>query len=169
MNYLLIFFIILSLFCGIKEDILCAETQTSFNENECEVKSGCETGVQKNLPNPGTARLLAIFPGFFIHGMGHFYVGDYFTGGLILESEILAGVLFFPLFFSCWGKEVCPEGILWDILVLGPWIYDIVYAPKKAERIRKEQNVINQIGVIRLGLTPYFNNELKGLMFYLQF
>ena len=38
-----------------------------------------------------TGRLLAIFPGFFLHGWGHYYAENYFTSGCLLGSE-LAGI-----------------------------------------------------------------------------
>ncbi len=76
------------------------------------------------LANPVSAGVLAVFPGFIIHGLGHFYIGEYSTGGLILGSEVFAFAL----------SLVIPE----DILFWGGWLYDVIASPIKASKMRKE-------------------------------
>lgn len=120
----------------------------------------------KELPNPVSAGVVAVFPGFIIHGSGHFYLGDYYTGGLLLGSEVGGIILWFALVFgsNCLAsdKVFCAEVIPGNILFWGSWLYDVIVAPIKASKMRKEyeqRKKDNQIAP-ELGFLP--SENFKG-------
>lgn len=61
----------------------------SQNINYMEAQEGGGEKYYPRYKSESTAFLLAFVPGFFIHGMGHFYAGDFKTGLILFGLELL--------------------------------------------------------------------------------
>ena len=77
---------------------------------------------RKNLPrseikyiegkSPGLAFILALGPGFFVHGLGHIYAQDQLIGGGLLLTEVMSALSYYnpdlgnPLFFWSWVIDI---------------------------------------------------------------
>jgi hypothetical protein len=88
--------------------------------------------------------LLAFFPGFFVHGMGHRYAGNHDRANDILALELysflgigLGGILY-GIGRSEDAEAVEIAGLvgmgIGAIPFLGTWIYDLVYTPSEVDR-----------------------------------
>lgn len=107
---------------------------------------------------PGTAFMLGFFPGFFIHGLGHYYIGEYGKGTILLLTEGLSLFILADVAVSEMAENTEPmsksEQGLWIsasyILFFGSWIYDFAHAPSKAKKMNE-----------KYGLTVYpeINND----------
>ena len=115
------------------------------------------------------ATMLALFPGFFIHGMGHFYAEDLLTGSILLGVEIVS----IPI-FRAWIKNTLNDNRHDDssdsgnallltgiVLFLGSWVYDFAHADAAVRNYNKK--IRSQIyyrsgknGHINLGLVFSF-------------
>lgn len=88
-----------------------------------------------------TAELLAIFPGFFVHGLGHRYAGASETADDILAMELYSlltaglggGLLALGKAEDAEAVEVAGwVGIgVGGVGFLGTWLYDIVFTPSE--------------------------------------
>lgn len=95
------------------------------------------------LKSPEVALLLAVFPGFIVHGAGHLYAKKPLTSVLLFGMGTIGGVMVisgsirlgFAKGFSKSGNETASAIVLVSggILFFGSWIYDIVRAPKIIE------------------------------------
>ena len=74
---------------------------------------------------------MALFPGSFLHGVGHYYAEDEFFGGLCAGAE---GASIPFMIFSMWGGAGS-SGLFITGMVLfwGSWIFDVIHAPVSAE------------------------------------
>jgi TM2 domain-containing membrane protein YozV len=89
-----------------------------------------------------TATILAIVPGFFIHGIGHFYSGDMTTGLILLSAEIISvgGMFLIGLkdaFGERWPKEDKNYNFYYAIgafTFFVSWMYDILHSPMAVEK-----------------------------------
>ena len=92
--------------------------------------------------------LLAIFPGFVVHGLGHRYAEATDTADQILFMELYS-VLTIGLGAGLWaiGNAEDAEAVeiagyvgmgVGAIPFLGTWIYDIVYTPSEIHRYNKK-------------------------------
>jgi hypothetical protein len=95
------------------------------------------------------AFVIASVPGFFIHGLGHYYIGDNKTGGWLLASEGASIILFYSALAGLAAHTDCPEchktginilGCSGLILFFGSWIIDFVDAPNQL--IKKKASLI---------------------------
>jgi hypothetical protein len=88
--------------------------------------------------------LLAFFPGFFVHGMGHRYAGNAEKADEILAMELysllpigLGGILY-GIGRSEDAEAVEIAGLVGmgvgAIPFLGTWIYDLVFTPSEVNR-----------------------------------
>jgi hypothetical protein len=59
------------------------------NINRFDQNSGAHTIYHPGYKSESTATFLAILPGFFVHGLGHFYAADYLTASILLTTELL--------------------------------------------------------------------------------
>lgn len=96
-----------------------------------------------------TTLLLSFFPGFFVHGLGHYCIGDNMTGTILLSTEIVGGItsLYSYIAILACGLSECSEGefnasytffFLGMGMFWGSWLYDVIVAPIKASKMRKE-------------------------------
>lgn len=104
--------------------------------------------------DPNKAFLLAFFPGFLIHGEGHFYAGDQLMGNVLLTGEVVSvlsiglgaliksdpntfsgGLLGPPTNSNTVGDNLIWGGI---IAYLGLWIVDMAHAPTAATEYNNE-------------------------------
>jgi len=97
--------------------------------------------------NPTLAFGLAFVPGFFIHGLGHYYIGENWTGTKLLAAELVSIILSFGVAVSGvasmdYPKDSKPNLAIWEISVLvlffSSWIYDYIAAPIKAKKMNEE-------------------------------
>lgn len=82
--------------------------------------------------SPGTAALVAIFPGILFHGIGHFYARDSRTGFLLLGIDMVSKSVFFfeSLKGLSEGFRDPSEAVLWTCVGVNAaaWLYDIGHA-----------------------------------------
>ena len=79
--------------------------------------------------NPNIALALSVVPGIAIHGISHFYIGDYAVGSLLLASEIAGLAILIPASVfhgfsqdrSLDGRLYLGLGLLW-----GGWAVDVI-------------------------------------------
>ena len=138
----LLFIIILTIFdCCYADAVKFAEAQinsTAKNAND-------STYI---IIDPGTAFSMAFAPGFFIHGLGHSYIGEKKTFRILLLTEIISismyGYGFYLLLPSAFGNP--NEGnsfaggslaFTGTFLFFWSWIYDFTIAPEKARELNK--------------------------------
>jgi hypothetical protein len=91
--------------------------------------------------SPGAAFALALIPGFAIHGLGHYYIGDKGTGMAISFSEFLS--VFFIASHMVGDDENSGKKHdrligLGTIMFFVPWAYDFVASPIKANIMNKQ-------------------------------
>ena len=104
------------------------------------------------LKDPNKALLYAIFPGFFVHGTGHFYAGKTKTGLLLLGTELVGigfvvkGIVmsFAEMEEERPGEPGIPLAIGY-ILFCGSWFYDLIGSPleikKRNEELLRSRNI----------------------------
>jgi hypothetical protein len=107
--------------------------------------------------DPSKAFLVSFFPGFLIHGYGHFYAEDDIMGTTLLTGEILSltsigaglviksdtttfsgGLLGDPGNANQVGSDMIFGGVL---LFAVTWIVDMAHAPTAAEEYNQEFNL----------------------------
>ncbi|HET9869060.1 MAG TPA: hypothetical protein VFR02_01000, partial [bacterium] len=107
--------------------------------------------------DPTKAFLLAFFPGFLIHGYGHFYAEDNLMGATLLTGEVLSlasigtgliiksdtstfsgGILGSPANADQAGSDMIIGGC---ILFAVTWVADMAHAPTSAEDYNHEFNL----------------------------
>jgi len=137
----------------------------SFYEAEYTNTTGMQYYPKSKSSNVAT--LLAIFPGFLVHGCGHFYAGDVKTGFILLGTEgISVSCLFLVGIADAFSNNDSNERpALRGILLMsglagffGSWIYDMVHSGTAAENYNNKLiNHItfesNQNGIIKISLT----------------
>jgi hypothetical protein len=86
------------------------------------------------LKSPAKARLLGIFPGVVVHGLGHFYAGADSIGWLLLGAEA-AGLGLIGLGAAIEDPELVKVPVyIGTILFLVSWLGDIGMAPDAAKQ-----------------------------------
>lgn len=66
---------------------------SSFAQNNAGLSGSLAVNHQDRFyKDPNKAFLLALFPGFLIHGEGHFYAGDSLMGNVLLTGEVVSVV-----------------------------------------------------------------------------
>lgn len=126
--------------------------------------------IIKSGKNPKTCFMIAFFPGFFIHGLGHYYIGKYKTGTILLGTEVLSissfliGAFMGVTQMDSHNKSDTPD-VLGGIglgLFFGSWMYDWIGAPKKAKRMQQNQTymIYPSIEDKRISMNLAFNWKL---------
>lgn len=117
--------------------------------------------------NATTTFFIALIPGFFVHGLGHNYIGDKKTFKILLITEVISLPI---IYFSAIGSssEQFEEGkdipladaalIVSISAFMISWIYDFVGAPIKAE-----YTIIDSTPEQIFANIPYENNAKFGL------
>ncbi len=109
-----------------------------------------DTVVLKNFTkyerkNPWIAFGLAWGPGFLVHGLGHYYIGDKKTAYLLLSAEAVSVSLFY--LERRMGRDFGNDGLERDMSLIGflgaavfvsSYMYDYIGAPYKANKRNKE-------------------------------
>ncbi len=132
---------------------------------------------EENFKSPTDTLLIALIPGFFIHGLGHFYIGENKTGGILLGIEasgwfvLLSYSMYLGVrgLFECSlaGDPDCVEseglqntgtviGIIFAGSFFGTWLYDVITAPMKANRKYLERGTGKNL-IPELELRPFIN------------
>jgi hypothetical protein len=124
--------------------------------------------------SPAVAFALGFAPGFFIHGLGHYYIGEGKTGNVLLVTEALGASL------ACYGAitglrkkfdedpTTEPSGSSVFLFATGSiafaasWIYDFIAAPIKAARLNKEHG-------FSMMLCPDVNEDMASINLVMQF
>jgi hypothetical protein len=107
--------------------------------------------------DPNKAFQLAFFPGFFIHGYGHFYADDHLMGNVLLTGEVVSvlcvglgaliksdtasfsgGLLGNPQHAHAVGSDLIWGGL---IAFAGLWIIDMAHAPTAAKDYNDSHNL----------------------------
>lgn len=127
---------------------------------------------QKRLKSPTKAFIIAAIPGFFVHGLGHFYAKKPKTGKILLGIEGAAVLLttygWIGAYSFSWfdeeakekrkiGKVLFYSGIT---LFAGSWVYDMIAAPSQAKTHNKK---IIERYELSLKLQPQ-KNEIKLIL-----
>ena len=91
----------------------------------------------KKYKNPNTAAGLAIFPGFFIHGIGHLYAGKTGTG-IILHVISMTSIALLLYEAQLSDKDIeRPSDICFNIytsVFIASWFFDILFSPYACKR-----------------------------------
>ena len=123
---------------------LSTYNQNVINSDRKEGLSSVSSSSYKR-KSPGAAFAIGFFPGFFIHGLGHYYIGNEGTGSLLLIMEITSVLIAYRNVGITNGTKDNGEQdlarafrLLGITLFFGSWAYDFIGAPKKAEKLNKE-------------------------------
>ncbi len=98
--------------------------------------------------NPIAALVIAAGPGFFVHGAGHFYIGEKKIGAGLLAAELIS----LPLFYISIAHEMAEAeggstlssnlafavGFSAVALFFGSYFVDVAAAPAKAAEMNRK-------------------------------
>jgi len=121
--------------------------------------------------DPDKAKKLATFPGFFIHGIGHYYAGDITAGSVLLTEQVFSTVLIYGCIRWLAGNyeenynenPFGPAGSVFKYLCIIPisvgsvlsyfdgWDKDIKNSPKKIDDFNNsiENKAFNEFKTIK--------------------
>jgi hypothetical protein len=86
--------------------------------------------------NPWIAFGLALGPGCFVHGLGHYYAGHKKAAWVLLGTEILASAIV-AWDYNRWhktyphGTDRVSLGFFAGLYIYTSWMYDVIWAPSK--------------------------------------
>ncbi len=135
-----------------------AFSQYNSSENNYSFRDSIQTGKR-----PVAAFLIAAVPGFFVHGLGHYYVGDKRTFKILLVTELISLSLIYASTFYSYREsfdqssdnQLGLSALLVSLSVfIGTWVYDMVAAPSKARN-----NNIKLSSSIKLNNTKELSNQ----------
>lgn len=116
------------------------------NINRFDQNSGQRTIYHPGYKSESTATLLAAFPGFFVHGLGHFYAADYLTASILFTLELFAVSGTFGAIVDHIDNNE-PRGefdlntaavIVSLAVFLASWIYDFAHADAAVRKYNKK-------------------------------
>jgi hypothetical protein len=103
------------------------------------------------LKDPNKALMLAIFPGFFLHGTGHLYAGKPKTALLLFSTQIVGAYLIIGGSFRQSELSEAEDGngymigLIGSFLYFGSWFYDLIGAPleikKRNEKLLRSRKI----------------------------
>lgn len=122
--------------------------------------------------SPAIAFALGFGPGFFIHGMGHYHIGEIRTGNALLALGVIStAVIVYAgprAFFAGWdnpGNKNTPgvsfllaTGV---ITFMGTWVYDFTAAPIKARKFNEKHG-------LSMRLCPNLKGDMASLNIVMQ-
>ena len=121
--------------------------------------------TKHKMKNPKTAFWLGFGPGFFVHGLGHAYIGKYWTAGGLFMIEALS-IAAFAMGAAAGIAESENNGnsdkanetfgLAFALLFLGSWSYDFIGAPKKAKKMNSEHCYLIYPGIKNKSVTVNF-------------
>lgn len=166
---LILFFVPFNVYCQNSPNILYKEvnilSEQLFN-NEKNIFAGIDS-IHKHsaiynkkeikLKNPYVTTLLALIPGFFVGGVGHFYINRYKTGILLLMLKAIPLADAFKQPTPTEGNISRDEetGNLMTFLFLGTWFYDIIASPIHCVRDNRKK-------MKNISIQPYFKPNSHG-------
>ena len=101
--------------------------------------------IQFSRKSATAAFLLGLGPGFFVHGAGHYYIGDKSTGNILLATELVSIPIMLIAMANGTGSMgtgeensaiQTAEGMA-IIVFLGSWALDFLGAPNKVINSRR--------------------------------
>lgn len=104
-----------------------------------------ERASSRTQKNTATALVIALIPGFFVHGLGHSYIGDAKAFHILFAAELtsitMMGLTLVATFASQYGGKSYPFARFLfftgaSVFVL-TWVYDIIGAPIKLYKKNK--------------------------------
>jgi TM2 domain-containing membrane protein YozV len=155
--------------CGM---CLASQNPGLLQSNVINYSQGQSGGGEKYYPkykSESTATMLAVFPGFFVHGLGHFYAGSYGTAMILfgLEMLVVPGTLAEISYALAENRDdeksdaYTAAFIVSIAAFLGSWIYDLAHADiavrKYNDRVRAQIYYSSEHGNdIKVGLALRF-------------
>jgi hypothetical protein len=120
--------------------------QYNDNDEKMQDSISCSPYSRKE---PLTAFAVALFPGFFVHGAGHFYAGDKKMATGLLVAEIASLPFLAVSFYDALaqmdgGESPIPQtvsiscGLIGTALFLGSWCVDVAAAPTKTAEMNRK-------------------------------
>ncbi|HVM31585.1 MAG TPA: hypothetical protein VMU88_00480 [bacterium] len=130
----------------------------AFAQSDLGLAGSLETNHQTQFyKDPNKAFLVAFFPGFLIHGYGHFYAEDNLMGSALLTGEVLSLASIGTGLIIKSDPSTFSGGILGDsananqvgsnmiiggaILFMATWVVDMAHAPAAADDYNHEFNL----------------------------
>jgi len=123
-------------------------SELMFNDDKAQgLNSVSETKPKRK--SPELAFMMAFGPGFFIHGMGHFYIGSYGKAAGMLGIEVFSLALAFAATMNdivgddedkCDNRKYNLNAAAF-VLFLGSWAWDMIGAPLKAKRMNDKMSL----------------------------
>jgi hypothetical protein len=129
---------------------IASQNQGIFQDQNIDILD--QNSAEHTIYHPGyksesTAFLLAVFPGFFVHGLGHFYAEDYTTGIVLLGFGMLIvpGALAEAAYAVADNKDdqggVNAAHVAFGVglaAFLASWIYDIAHSSVAVEKYNEK-------------------------------
>ena len=120
----------------------------------CASRPTAETSDDPEEKSVLVGELLAIFPGFFVHGLGHRYAENDDVADELLYMEVYS-VLTVGLGAALWGLGEAEDADALRIAgyvgmgvgavpFLGTWIYDIAFTPSEINRYNEQLRASSQ-------------------------
>jgi hypothetical protein len=123
--------------------------------------------------SPAMAFVYGFFPGFIVHGSGHYYIGETKTANVLLGTEVICIAVTYVSVMVGIGHAVgenaetssTTAGAFGSIAVLtflATWVYDFSAAPAKAIELNKKHGY-------SLQLQPRINGDMASINMTLTF
>jgi hypothetical protein len=117
---------------------------------------------------PFKAFLIGLVPGFFIHGLGHYYIEENKAGTWLLVSE---GVSLSLMYYAAVGSIVeCEDcnrssydfaGYTGLVLFFGGWVVDFVDSPLRLARHKAKSVKVGDISLYTKNKILFLNYSIK--------
>jgi hypothetical protein len=117
--------------------------------------------------NPGQAFLASLFPGFFIHGWGHYQARDTDRFYALLGAEVfgvMVGGFGVTEASGVWGLKSSP-GVAGEndntaralayagaAIFAGSWLWDVCFASSAADRFNREHGLVLNVAPVKDGM-----------------
>ena len=139
-----VFWILIGANSGHSIDFNCDTLIKNYSEllSESILESDSLNFDNRRNRDPLGAFVIAAGPGLFVHGVGHFYIGENKIGAGLLAAEIIS----LPLLYVAAAHEMAESeggstissdmalasGLSSAVLFIGSYLIDVIHAPAKA-------------------------------------